>query len=98
VLDKFVYDPNATGKQVLINFAVGAFRFISFSKDPTGYELKTPTATPRLHDRQPAGSGRRPRRRPGQRQRQLAQRRQRRRQPRWQRARHRQRRQQQRRW
>ena len=45
VLDKFVYDPNAAGKQVLINFAVGAFRFISSSKDPTGYELKTPTAT-----------------------------------------------------
>jgi hypothetical protein len=45
VLDKFVYDPNKTGKQVLINFAVGAFRFISSSKDPTGYELKTPAAT-----------------------------------------------------
>jgi hypothetical protein len=45
VLDKFVYDPNATSKQVLINFAVGAFRFISASKDPVGYELKTPTAT-----------------------------------------------------
>src|SRR5215813_10738158 len=45
VLDKFVYDPDATSKQVLINFAAGAFRFISSSKDPTGYELKTPTAT-----------------------------------------------------
>src|SRR5262245_38060133 len=45
VLDKFVYDPNTTSKQVLINFAVGAFRFISSSKDPVGYELKTPTAT-----------------------------------------------------
>ncbi|HXF54966.1 MAG TPA: FecR domain-containing protein [Hyphomicrobiaceae bacterium] len=45
VLDKFVYDPDKSGKQVLINFAVGAFRFISSAKDPTGYELKTPTAT-----------------------------------------------------
>src|SRR5215470_7779032 len=45
VLDKFVYDPDKTSKQVLINFAAGAFRFISSSKDPTGYELKTPTAT-----------------------------------------------------
>ena len=45
VLDKFVYDPNTTSKQVLINFAVGAFRFISSSKDAVGYELKTPTAT-----------------------------------------------------
>jgi hypothetical protein len=45
VLDKFVYDPDRTGKQVLINFAAGSFRFISSSKDPTGYELKTPTAT-----------------------------------------------------
>src|SRR5262245_52808508 len=44
VLDKFVYDPNTTGKQVMINFAVGAFRFISSNKDPVGYELKTPTA------------------------------------------------------
>src|SRR5262245_47701593 len=45
VLDKFVYDPNATNKQVVLNFAVGAFRFISSSKDPVGYELKTPTAS-----------------------------------------------------
>src|SRR5689334_11575681 len=45
VLDKFVYDPDKTSKQVLINFAVGSFRFISSSKDPTGYELKTPTAS-----------------------------------------------------
>ncbi|HET9685812.1 MAG TPA: FecR domain-containing protein, partial [Pseudolabrys sp.] len=45
VLDKFVYDPDKTGKQVLINFAVGSFRFISGSKDPTGYELKAPNAT-----------------------------------------------------
>ena len=45
VLDKFVYDPDKTGKQVLINFAVGSFRFISSSKDPTGYELKAPNAT-----------------------------------------------------
>src|SRR5215510_3743282 len=45
VLDKFVYDPDKTSKQVLINFAIGSFRFISSSKDPTGYELKTPTAT-----------------------------------------------------
>jgi hypothetical protein len=44
VLDKFVYDPSTTGKQVVINFAVGAFRFISSNKDPVGYELKTPTA------------------------------------------------------
>ena len=30
---------------MLINFAVGAFRFLSSSKDPIGYELKTATAT-----------------------------------------------------
>ncbi|HXF52819.1 MAG TPA: FecR domain-containing protein, partial [Hyphomicrobiaceae bacterium] len=45
VLDKFVYDPDKSGKQVLINFAVGAFRFISSAKDSKGYELKTPHAT-----------------------------------------------------
>jgi len=45
VLDKFVYDPDKSNKQVLINFAVGAFRFISSAKDPKGYELKTPYAS-----------------------------------------------------
>src|SRR5262245_61855368 len=40
-----VCDVDKTSKQVLINFAAGSFRFISSSKDPTGYELKTPTAT-----------------------------------------------------
>ena len=44
VLDKFVYDRSTTSRQVLINFAAGAFRFISASKDPTVYQLKTPTA------------------------------------------------------
>ena len=44
VLDKFVYDRNTTSRQVLIIFAAGAFRFISASKDPTVYELKTSPA------------------------------------------------------
>src|SRR5262245_7813046 len=45
-LDKFVYDPNKTvGGQVTVNFAKGAFRFITGNSDKEAYEIKTPTAS-----------------------------------------------------
>jgi hypothetical protein len=41
VLDKFVYAPNSpSSKEVWINFAKGAFRFLTSSENPSGYQLK----------------------------------------------------------
>src|SRR5258708_9758885 len=45
-LDKFVYDPNkGAGGKVTINFAKGAFRFITGNSSKEAYEIKTPTVS-----------------------------------------------------
>ena len=46
VLDQFVYDPNqSVGNKVSVNFAKGAFRFISGGSGRGAYEIKTPLAS-----------------------------------------------------
>lgn len=46
VLDKFVYDPDKrAGNKVTVNFAKGAFRFISGGSGEQAYEIKTPLAS-----------------------------------------------------
>jgi hypothetical protein len=45
VLDKFVFDPNVTGKKVVLNASVGVFRFVTGNLGSQNYEINTPTAT-----------------------------------------------------
>jgi hypothetical protein len=46
LLDEFVYDPKQrAASKVVIDFAKGAFRFLTGSSSPEAYEIKTPTAT-----------------------------------------------------
>jgi len=46
VLDKFVYDPDQrAGNKVTVNFAKGAFRFISGGSGDRAYEIKAPLAS-----------------------------------------------------
>src|SRR5262249_13158204 len=46
VLDEFTYVPNQrAASKVIVNFALGAFRFITGSSSPEAYEIKTPAAT-----------------------------------------------------
>jgi hypothetical protein len=46
VLDKFVYDPDQrASNKVTVNFAKGAFRFISGGSGQHAYEIKTPLAS-----------------------------------------------------
>ena len=45
VLDKFVYNPKASGSKVVIDLARGSFRFITGHARHDAYEIKTPTAT-----------------------------------------------------
>lgn len=44
-LDKFVYDPNRTKGDVVLQATKGAFRFVSGTQDPHSYALKTPVAS-----------------------------------------------------
>lgn len=44
-LDRFVYDPDRTQGDVVLEASRGAFRFISGSQDPASYTVKTPVAT-----------------------------------------------------
>lgn len=44
-LDRFVYDPNRSTGQVVVNAAKGAFRFITGAQNPTHYTIKTPVAS-----------------------------------------------------
>jgi hypothetical protein len=45
VLDKFVYNPKASGSKVVLDLARGSFRFITGRAKHDAYEIKTPTAT-----------------------------------------------------
>lgn len=44
-LDKFVYDPNRSKGDVVLQATKGAFRFVSGTQDPHSYALKTPVAS-----------------------------------------------------
>jgi hypothetical protein len=46
LLDEFVYNPNQrAASKVVLDFAKGAFRFLTGSSSPEAYEIKTPVAT-----------------------------------------------------
>jgi len=45
VLDKFVYDPDATPGAVVLNLSKGAMRFVTGKSAKENYEIKTPVAT-----------------------------------------------------
>lgn len=45
VLDSFIYDPNKTGGEVVINATKGAFRFITGKSAMSAYTIKTPIST-----------------------------------------------------
>jgi hypothetical protein len=45
LIDKFVYDPDASKRRISINAIKGAFRFISGSSPKSAYSIRTPTAT-----------------------------------------------------
>ena len=45
VLDKFVYDPNASSAAIAVNLSKGAFRFLTGLAPKESYEIKTPTAS-----------------------------------------------------
>ncbi len=45
VLDKYVYDPNATAGAVVLNLSKGAMRFVTGKSAKEAYEIKTPVAT-----------------------------------------------------
>ena len=44
-LDKFVYDPNRSKGDVVLQATKGAFRFVSGTQDPHSYALNTPVAS-----------------------------------------------------
>lgn len=44
-LDKFVYDPNRSKGDVVLEASKGVFRFVSGTQDPHSYALKTPVAS-----------------------------------------------------
>lgn len=44
-LDKFVYDPNKSSGQVVIDATRGSFRFVAGSQDKRTYKVKTPYGT-----------------------------------------------------
>jgi hypothetical protein len=44
-LDKFVYDPNKSSGQVVIEATRGSFRFVAGSQDKRAYKVKTPVGT-----------------------------------------------------
>lgn len=44
-LDRFVYDPNRSKGNVVINTGKGVFRFVSGSQAPQNYKVNTPVAT-----------------------------------------------------
>lgn len=44
-LDKFVYDPNKSSGQVVIEATRGSFRFVAGSQDKRAYKIKTPSGT-----------------------------------------------------
>jgi hypothetical protein len=45
VLDKFVYNPNRSSGQVVVNAVQGSMRFVTGGQSPTNYQIKTPVAT-----------------------------------------------------
>ncbi len=45
VIDRFVFNEDGSAKKVGINFAKGAFRFISGGSNKQAYALRTPNAT-----------------------------------------------------
>ncbi|MGE0213618.1 MAG: FecR domain-containing protein [Parvibaculaceae bacterium] len=45
VIDRYVFNPDNSTKAVSVNFAKGAFRFISGTSDSRAYSVRTPTAT-----------------------------------------------------
>lgn len=45
VLDRFVYNPSGTAKEISVEAVKGAFRFVSGSSEPRSYAIKTPLAT-----------------------------------------------------
>lgn len=45
VLDKFVYNPNKSSGQVVVNAVQGSMRFVTGGQNPTNYAIKTPVAT-----------------------------------------------------
>ena len=44
-LDKFVYDPNKSSGNVVIEATRGSFRFVAGSQDKRAYKVKTPYGT-----------------------------------------------------
>jgi opacity protein-like surface antigen len=44
VLDKFVYDPNASSASISLNVSKGAFRFLTGLAQKDSYEIRTPVA------------------------------------------------------
>ena len=44
-LDTFVYDPNKSSGQVVIEATRGSFRFVAGSQDKRAYKIKTPSGT-----------------------------------------------------
>lgn len=45
VLDSFIYDPNESDGEVIINGAKGAFRFVTGKSAKSAYTIKTPAST-----------------------------------------------------
>jgi hypothetical protein len=44
-IDKFIYDPNRSGGQVLLNATKGSFRFTTGNQNSKAYKVKTPYGT-----------------------------------------------------
>src|SRR5215216_4889390 len=44
-LDKFVYDPNKSSGQVILQATRGSFRFVTGSQDKGAYRIRTPYGT-----------------------------------------------------
>lgn len=44
-LDSFIFDPNRSEGEVVLEASRGAFRFITGAQDPNNYSIKTPVAT-----------------------------------------------------
>jgi hypothetical protein len=44
-LDRFIYDPNRSAGQVILNAAKGSFRFTTGSQNSKAYKVKTPYGT-----------------------------------------------------
>jgi hypothetical protein len=44
-LDKFIYNPNAGARQVILNATKGSFRFSTGAQSKAEYKVKTPYGT-----------------------------------------------------